>query len=48
MSDAMTEEEKKALRSRNIALALALLAMVVLFFVVTLAQLGGNVANRHL
>jgi len=42
----LTEEEKKRLRQRNIALAWLLGAMVVLFFIVTIARLGGNVANR--
>lgn len=44
----LTEEEKKRLRQRNLALAWVLGAMVTLFFIVTIARLGGNVANRML
>ncbi len=36
------QDRKK--RRRNIALALALAGMVVLFFLITLAKLGGNVS----
>ena len=32
-------------RRRNIALALALVAMVILFFLITLAKLSGNIAS---
>ena len=32
-------------RRRNIALALALAGMVVLFFLITLAKLSGNIAQ---
>ncbi len=42
----MTEEQSKRLRQRNVALALVLGALVTLFFIVTIAKLGGNVANR--
>jgi hypothetical protein len=41
-----TEEQLKRRRQRNLALALVLGALVVLFFVVTVAKLGGNVAER--
>lgn len=42
----LTPEEKKKLSQRNWALAGALLAFVVLVFIVTLVKLGGNVAQR--
>jgi hypothetical protein len=35
-------------RKRSVALGLVLAAIAVLFFVVTLAKLGGNVLNRPL
>ena len=40
---AMSKRDPKQ-RRRNIALALALGAMVVLFFLITLAKLSGNVS----
>ena len=39
-------EELKRRRSRSIAIALALGALVVLFYVVTMAKLGPQVLNR--
>jgi len=42
----LTEEQKTRRRARSIAIAWALGAMVVLFFVVTIVRLGANVANR--
>ena len=39
-------EAAKARRRRNIAMALGLMAFVILIFVVTIARLGGNVAQR--
>lgn len=39
-------EAAKARRRRNIAMAIGLLVFVVLIFVVTIARLGGNVAQR--
>jgi hypothetical protein len=39
-------EQLKRRRQRNIALALVLGGLVLLFFVVTITKLGGNVANR--
>jgi len=42
----LTDEEKRRQRQRNVALAWVLGAMVTLFFIVTIARLGGNVANR--
>jgi hypothetical protein len=41
----LTPEEVKARGKRNLAVALILGAMVVLFFIVTLVQLSGNVAQ---
>ncbi len=44
----LTPEEAKAQRRRSIAIALSLGALVVLFFVLTLAKLGPQVLNRPL
>lgn len=44
----LTEEEKRRRRSRSIALAVVLGTLVVLFYLLTLFKLGGNVANRPL
>lgn len=44
MSDQSDMHKKK--KRMNIALALTLAAMVVLFFAVTIIRLGGNVAER--
>lgn len=38
----LSDQHKKK-RSRNVALALALGAMVVLFFTVTMVKIGGNI-----
>lgn len=38
----------KARRRRSLALAVGLIVFVLLVFVVTLARLGGHVADRHL
>ncbi|ODA67231.1 hypothetical protein A7A08_01978 [Methyloligella halotolerans] len=40
------EEFKRRRHKRNIAIALVLGGLVVLFFIVTIVRLGGNVANR--
>lgn len=37
----LTEAQKKSRRSRNLALGLALAGLVVLFYLVTLAKIGG-------
>lgn len=42
----LTPEEVRARRSRNIAIALALGAMVALFFAMTIVRLGGNALDR--
>ncbi len=39
---ALTPEQAKARRSRNVAIAVALGLFVVLFFVMTIVRLGGN------
>ena len=44
----LTEEQKKARRSRNIAISQALAAFVVLVYVGTWAKLGANVLNRSM
>jgi hypothetical protein len=43
-----TPAAAKARSRRNIAIALALVVFVILVFIVTLARLGGDVANRPL
>ncbi len=42
----MTEVQKKARRSRSIAIGLALAALVVLFYVITLVKFGPAILNR--
>ncbi|HEX9648592.1 MAG TPA: hypothetical protein VGB88_13890 [Alphaproteobacteria bacterium] len=44
----LTEREKKARSARNIAIALALAAFVILLYVATWAKLGANILNRPL
>lgn len=44
----LTEEQQRRRRARNLALAFALGALVVLFWLITVFKLGGNVANRPL
>ncbi len=44
----LTEEEIRKRRSRSLALAWALGALAILFFVVTIAKIGGNIVNRPL
>ena len=43
-----TEQELKIRRSRAVAMAWVLAALVVLFFIVTIVKLGPNVLNRPL
>lgn len=38
----LNEEQKKRRRSRSIAIGLSLAAMVVLFYVITIVKMGGN------
>ena len=44
----LTEEQKRRRRARSIAIALALGALVVLFYVVTIVKLGPGVLQRPL
>ena len=44
----LTPEEKKKRNQRNWALAAILLAFVVIVYAVTIAKIGGNIANRPL
>ena len=44
----LTPEEAQARRKRSIAIALTLGALVVLFFVLTIAKLGPQILNRPL
>jgi hypothetical protein len=43
-----SDEAAKARRRRSIALAIGLVAFVLIVFIVTLAKLGGHVADPHL
>lgn len=43
---ALTEEQKRRRRGRNVAIGLALFGLVVLFYLITIFKMGGNVANR--
>jgi hypothetical protein len=47
MSDAETERKRRQ-RRRSLAIAGVLATLVVLFFIVTIVRLGGNVAVRPL
>jgi Tfp pilus assembly protein PilX len=38
----MTDEQKRRQRGKNIAVMLALLALVALLYVITLVRIGGN------
>lgn len=42
------DEQRRRQRMRSIAIALALAGLAVLFFLVTIVRMGGNVANRPL
>jgi hypothetical protein len=44
----LTEEQKRQRRSRSIALALILGALVLLIYIVTVVKLGPSVLNRPL
>jgi hypothetical protein len=44
----LTPEEQKRRRNRSLALGLALAAIVVLFYVVTIAKLGPGVLQRSM
>jgi hypothetical protein len=43
---ALTPEEQKRRRARSLAIALALGALALLFYVVTMAKLGPQILNR--
>lgn len=45
MDDAEAERKRRQ-RKRSVAIAWTLVALVVLFFIVTMVRLGGNVAVR--
>jgi hypothetical protein len=47
MQDAEKERQRRQ-RMRSLAIAWVLAALVVLFFIVTIVRLGGNVAVRPL
>ena len=44
----LTPEQLRRRRARSIAIGLALGALVLLFWAVTIVKLGGNVVNRSL
>jgi hypothetical protein len=44
----LTPEQLRRRRTRSIAIALGLAALAVMFFLVTIIRLGGNVADRSL
>jgi high-affinity K+ transport system ATPase subunit B len=42
----LTEAQRRRRRARNIAIACVLAGLVVLFYLITVFKLGGNVADR--
>ncbi|WP_173796186.1 hypothetical protein [Hartmannibacter diazotrophicus] len=42
----LTPEQKRRRRNRNVAIGVALGAMVVLFYMITIVKIGGNIASR--
>ncbi|WP_047143880.1 hypothetical protein [Aquamicrobium sp. LC103] len=42
----LTDAQKKARRNRNIAIGLALAAMVVIFYLITIIKLGPGILER--
>lgn len=42
----LSEQQKKARRSRSVALAIVLAVLVVLFYVVTIIKVGPEILNR--
>jgi hypothetical protein len=44
----LTEEQKRRRRARSVAIGLALGALVLLFYLVTIVKLGPGVLNRPL
>jgi hypothetical protein len=47
VDDRQQQEWQRRRRMRSIAIALALVALVAIFYVATIAWLGGNVASRR-
>jgi len=41
-----TADAKRRQRARNIAIAVGLVGLIVLFYLITIFKLGGNVLNR--
>ena len=48
MSDKEQREWERRRKTRSVAIALVLAALVILFYVATIVRLGGNVMNRPL
>ncbi|MBE1202940.1 hypothetical protein [Aminobacter carboxidus] len=44
----LTEKQKKARRSRNVAIGLALAALVIIFYLATIAKFGPGILDRPL
>ncbi len=44
----LTDSQKKARRSRNIAIGLALAALVIIFYLATIAKFGPAILDRPL
>ena len=44
----LTERQKKARRNRSVAIGLALAALVIIFYVATIAKFGPSILNRPL
>lgn len=44
----LTDRQKKARRSRNIAIGLALAALVIIFYLATIAKFGPAILDRPL
>jgi hypothetical protein len=44
----LTPEQKRRQRVRNIAIAVTLVGLVVIFYAITIVKMGANVLNRPL
>ncbi|MBT1155439.1 hypothetical protein J1C56_07520 [Aminobacter anthyllidis] len=44
----LTDKQKKARRSRNVAIGLALAALVIIFYLATIAKFGPAILDRSL
>lgn len=44
----LTEQQKKARRSRSVALAIVLALLVILFYAVTIVKIGPSILDRPL